>query len=526
MMNPQKSTSAQVEERTGRDDAIPRTRTWSVAMPGTIDRTLAAHLTRSDGQEDICFATYRRSTGATRDTAILVDVVLPEDGDREVHGNASFSGAYFLRAAGRAAESGLGVALLHAHPGATAWQRLSRDDFNAEAGHAVQAEILTGQPLLGLTYASGNGTYSARFWPITDADPTPAWASTVRVIGSRIRMSYDPSLQPPPPSTVRLTRTVQAWGRPVHDDLTRMRVGVIGAGSVAALVAEAVARTGFRHIDIIDFDLVEEHNLDRLLHATADDIGRGKSELLATSIAAHAVAPDAVVTAYDDSVVEPAGWQRALDCDVLFCCVDRPWPRFALNVAAYAHLIPVIDGGVAVDVANGELLGAEWRAHLVGPGRRCLECLGQYDPADVSLERSGLLDDPTYINGLPPTHHLRRRENVFAFSMACGSAELLEFLRAALAPGGISDAGAALHHWTTGTTDRDATDCNDSCPFSTTLLGRGDDCGLTITGPHPAAEAARAACRQPLASAALATPPQRRPWRWASRLRPGRRGCA
>lgn len=336
-------------------------------------------------------------------------------------------------------------------------------------------------------------------------------------------MCYDPKLRPRLPHTVRLTRTVQTWGQPAHDDLTRMRVGVIGAGSVAALVGEALARTGFRHVDIIDFDLVEEHNLDRLLHATADDIGRSKSELLATRIASHAVAADAVMTAYDDSVVEPTGWQRALDCDVLFCCVDRPWPRFALNVAAYAHLIPVIDGGVAVDVAGGELFGAEWRAHLVGPGRRCLECLGQYDPVDVSLERTGLLEDPTYINGLPATHHLRRRENVFAFSMACASAQVLEFLRAVLAPGGIPDAGAALHHWTTGTTDRDGADCNDSCPFSTTLLGRGDDTGLTITGSHPAAETARASYRQ-LPSGAAALPSSRyRPTRWMPWRLPGRR---
>ncbi|MBV9871516.1 MAG: ThiF family adenylyltransferase [Frankiaceae bacterium] len=521
-------TSTPLEQTTGRgpgsDSTDPPARTWSVAIPGDVERVLAQHLTRADGQEDICFATYRRSTGATRDTAILVDVVLPDAGDREVHGNASFTSAYFLRAAGRAAASGLGLALLHTHPGATTWQRLSRDDHNAEAGHAVQADVLTGHPLLGMTYGSGNKTYSARFWPVTDLDPEPAWATSVRVIGSQIRMSYDPHLLPPAEPTVRLTRTVQAWGQPAQDDLARMRVGVIGAGSVAALVGEALARTGFRQIDIIDFDLVEEHNLDRLLHATSSDIGRGKSELLASSLHSHAVATDATITTYDHSVVEAAGWSRALDCDVLFCCVDRPWPRFALNAAAYAHLIPVVDGGVAVDVPDGHLVGAEWRAHLVGPGRRCLECLGQYDPADVALERQGLLDDPTYISGLPADHHLRRGENVFAFSMACAAAETLELLRAVLAPSDTPDVGASLHHWTTGTTDHDTADCYPTCPFSTSLLGLADDSGLTITGPHPAAEAARALRRAQPVELVAPTGPQLRNRRLAGWLR--RRGRA
>ena len=192
------------------------------------------------------------------------------------------------------------------------------------------------------------------------------------------------------------------------------------------------------------------------------------------------------------SVVEPEGWAEALDCDVLFSCVDRPWPRYALNVAAYAHLIPVIDGGVAVDVADGRLRGAEWRAHVAAPGRRCLECLGQYDPGHVQMDRDGLLDDPRYIAALPADHVLRRGENVFAFSLACASLEVLELLRMSVAPSDIADVGASTYHWVLGAQARDTAGCNPTCPYSGTLLSRGDETGLTVTGRHDAAETARA----------------------------------
>jgi hypothetical protein len=501
----------------------PLTATFSVAMTSDIDQALAVHLLREDGQEDLIFALYQPSTGATRTTAILVDLVHPLDGERQVHGNASFSGDYFLRTAGLASERDLGLAFLHSHPTGQGWQGMSRDDRAAESGHAGATQVITGLPLVGLTFAGRDHTYSARRWhrPAAGSErPGPgqtAWvdeqATTVRVLGEQVKVSYNDSLVPVPAPTRRTLRTVQSWGRGAHDDLIRLRIGVIGAGSVAQLVAESLMRTGFIHVDIFDFDLVEEHNLDRLLHATEEDVGKSKVSVLADRLRGHAVTPDAVVHGFDSSVVEREGWLRALDCDVLFSCVDRPWPRFALNVAAYGHLIPVVDGGVAVDVrpvrcqsapnpdgdaplkapAAVRLIGAEWRAHMVGPDRECMECLGQYDPGEVGMERAGLLDDPSYIASLPTDHHLRRGENVFAFSMACAAAEVLELLRAVLGPSRIFDTGATLTHWTTATTDHVREGCRPGCPFPTQLLGCGDAAAVDVTGQHLAAVTARAA---------------------------------
>ena len=425
-----------------------------------------------DGQEDLTFLLYQTSTGATRTTALLTEIVPPQPGERLVHGNASFTAAYFLRAAQRAAEAGLGLALAHAHPRGRGWQGLSDDDAAAEHGHATQAQILTGHPLLGITYAGQGRHLQCPFLARRHRRVRPFLGR--KRPGHRGTAPGKPQPGPASPGHRRRTptRTVSAWGPSAHADLTRLRAGIIGAGSVGAIIGEALARTGFRDIVIIDFDNVEPHNLDRLLHATSADIGRGKAELLAGAIRDHATATDITVRSLPLSVVEPAGWAEALDCDLLFSCVDRPWPRYALNVAAYAHLIPVIDGGIAVDVKDGRLRGAEWRAHVAAPGRRCLECLGQYDPGHVQAERDGLLDDPSYIAGLPADHALRRRENVFAFSLACASLEILELLRMSVAPGGIADTGASIYHWTLGTQDHDPASCDDRCPYSGTLLCR------------------------------------------------------
>jgi len=433
------------------------------------------HLIRNDGQEDLCFAVWRPSTGAVRNTALLVKPVLPREGERHVHGNVSFEGDYFLRAAQLAAEQGGGIALLHSHPGAIAWQGMSEDDIAAESGHAGQAMAITGFPMLGLTLAGASLRWSARFWQrVARREYQRIDCDSVRVVGDQMRMSYNPELRPTGGYREELLRTVSAWGEEVQADLSRLRLGVIGAGSVGSIVAEGLARMGVQEITLIDFDHVEAVNLDRLLHVRRGDIGRAKVEVLAERLADSATARTPKLIPIVGSVCSMEGYEQALDQDVLFSCVDRPWGRAVLNMIAYAHFIPVVDGGVMVDAGRHRMRGAEWRAHVAAPGRRCMECLGQFDPGMVQMERDGLLDDTSYLAELRVDHPLRRNENVFAFAAAAASAQLLQFLSMVVAPSGMADVRAQLFHFATGRLDVDTRACEPTCFYSGGLLGVGD----------------------------------------------------
>ncbi len=463
-------------------------RRLSAAFTGELDGQLAAHLLRADGQEDLCFALYRPSSGERRDTCLLDEPILPRRHEREVHGNASFMGEYFLRAAEQAERAGAGLALAHSHPGGRRWQDMSRDDVQAETRYAAQALALTGLPLLGLTLA-GDGAWSARRWHKTGPGVYErADCESVRVIAERLAITYNPELQPVAAPDERMTRTISSWGADTQEGLARQHVGIIGAGSVGALVGEALARTGVRHITIIDFDTVKTHNLDRLANATRLDVlrQRSKAQILRDAVLRYGTAPDLRVDTYELSVVEPDGYRAALDCDVLFSCVDRPWPRQVLDHIAYAHLIPVVDGGIAIR-ARPRFTSADWKAHIAAPGRPCLECLGQYLPADVSLERTGDLDDPAYIQALPDDHPHRANENVYAFSMSCASLEILQWLSMTVAPLDIADVGAWNFHFVTGSLDQSSPSCKPGC-LTQEILAAGDYADPSEpTGEHPAA---------------------------------------
>lgn len=402
----------------------------SAAMTAEMDRLLREHLDKGPDQEDMTFAYWRPSIGATRVTAILTEAVLPDDGERILQGNVAFTPEYLDRVL-QGRPDGSGVALLHSHLG-PGWQGMSDDDIVAEQDRLGGACFgQSGLPVLGLTLGT-DGAWSARLWQ-REAPRTYVrhWAQTVRVIGKPMRTTYHPDAAAAEPTDAQVA-TVSVWGQAAQAELARARVGIVGLGSVGSIVAEALGRVGFSNITLIDFDLLEQRNLDRTLGAIEADVtaGLSKVQVATRNVAKTATSPRLNLLPVDHNLLDEPGFLAALDCDVLICCVDRPWPRFLLNSLAYAHLIPVIDGGIAAHVKpDGTPLHVAWRIHTVGPEHACMVCQDAIRLSDVALDREGKLDDPDYIQGLSPEDRARfSRRNVFPFSLSVASHEVLQLI--------------------------------------------------------------------------------------------------
>ncbi len=405
---------------------------YRVVLREALHRQLADHLLsglqRGGVQEEVCFALWHRGDGFNRYTGILGEILLPQDGDRDLHGNVTVQGGYLNRVLDRALKAQAGVAVLHSHP-APGWQALSCMDDDTERSIITPFIRETGLPLLGLTMGS-DGIWSARFWHDSGyGHIAPAHCTEVRRVGPRhTEADYLPNAYPPYKRRPSLVRTIDSWGIETQARLARTHICVVGAGSVGSIVLEYLARIGFEEMTIIDPDHVEDKNLDRLIYADRHCLRLNKSKVAAAHLRSIATARNPVVRPIPLSIRTERAYRLAADADVIVCCVDNAEAREVLNHLAYANCLPLIDGGVLVESKNDRLLSAKWRVHLTGPDMRCLRCYKQYESGDARDERMGIRHRGRYINDdLNDPDNPEPGQNTIAF---CGvvAAELTRML--------------------------------------------------------------------------------------------------
>jgi molybdopterin/thiamine biosynthesis adenylyltransferase len=161
------------------------------------------------------------------------------------------------------------------------------------------------------------------------------------------------------------------------------RVAIVGLGGGGSHIAQQLGHVGVGEFVLVDPDVVEDTNLNRLIGATQQDVLKGASK--ASVAARNIVGVNPRVRIW----VETTQWQKCAlalrSCDVVFGCVDSLGEREQLETAARRYLTPYIDVGMDVHRLNGEFfIGGQVALSLpVGP---CLRCMGIIDDRALGLE--------------------------------------------------------------------------------------------------------------------------------------------
>jgi len=110
---------------------------------------------------------------------------------------------------------------------------------------------------------------------------------------------------------------------------------------------------------------------------------------------------------------------------------------------------------------------------------------------DAATEEAGMLDDPSYLKGLPNDHNFKRNENVFPFSGNLASLEVFHLIALVTGAAGQTDFGVQRFRWIPGILEYDITrKCENYCDISS-LVAQGDR-HFCLCGQDLGAEVARA----------------------------------
>lgn len=280
-----------------------------------------------------------------------------------------------------------------------------------------------------------------------------------------------------PVDTASVHRQVLAFGSAGQRRIQRLRVGVVGCGGTGSVTVQQLAHLGVRDFLLVDPDVVEESNLNRLVGASSHDVGRPKVDVARDLV--HGIHADADVDLIVGDVCDGAIARKLLTTDVFFCCTDSEGSRAVLNQLAYQFALPGFDMGVVIRVKDGAVTHVNGRVQMLAPGEPCLLC---GDVLDAEQVRRELLTDEArerdqYIQGA-----VVPQPAVISINSATASLAVTMMLSAFTGmPGAARNQRIRFE---SGTVSRIAVDPQPACPVcsSTGAVRRGDS--LAMPGRH------------------------------------------
>lgn len=353
---------------------------------------LRALLDREAGAEAAAYVIFGQSviaadpwTGATRTRFVshAVRQVPEEDQVSASPLHVTWSTRGLVQELGRATRDKLVMGIVHTHPGGRAAFSEQDDHNEADLARAVCNRNGPDYPFISLLLA-GDGSIAARVWRSNVMMPVQRIALVGRRLqffGSLGHAGGDPDI---------LERQARLFGPEVNDIFRQMRVAIVGCGGTGSPLAMLLLRLGIGRLLLIDKDVVEVTNLNRIHGARRSDVGRPKVEVLAREIREADLGVEvAILKAWAGA---PESCEALKACDVIFGCTDDHDGRALLNRLAYFYGIPYIDFGLKMTPAEGAFpFSLIARLSAIAPGSTCLLCRGTVDPrraADEHLERT------------------------------------------------------------------------------------------------------------------------------------------
>jgi len=341
-------------------------------MRTTLTMTAAQHaelqelLYPGDDREAAAFLLCGRRAEDHRHRLLVHRVIglAPEDYEIRDHDLLKWRTAFLVPHLEEAMRKGFAVVKLHSHP--SGYDEFSPSDERADAAFfpSIHGWLDDGHP-----HASAIMLPDGRiFGRVQHADGKTPPLAAVTVIGDDI-IIWNAGPRHAVPQAA--SRNAQAFGEATYSMLRDLRVAVIGCSGTGSFVIELLARLMVGELVLVDDDLVELKNLNRIVGAATADVGVPKVEVLARNIKNMGLGTS--VEAHATELGDLHTLRAVATADIVVGCMDSIDGRDLLNRLSAFYLLPYFDVGVRLN-ADGqggvdEMVGS---VHYLQPGRSSL----------------------------------------------------------------------------------------------------------------------------------------------------------
>jgi hypothetical protein len=306
------------------------------------------HLFPGDGKEAIALLLCGRREGEDRRVLTVREVAaVPYDQcsvrtpDRVI-----WSTDILDRLIAKIWKSGLSIVKVHSHPGG--YDRFSPIDDESDSALSISFDGLFAEGRLhGSAIMLPDGFIFGR--ELIDGTVGRDFRS-VMIAGDDIRFCSRRNLETLEEDDLR---NRQAFGAGTVSLLRSLRVAVIGNSGTGSVVVEQLGRLGVGEFVLVDPDVIEAKNLNRILNATSEDAGRETPKVLVAKRMLDSLGRGQEVLPLQMNLDSVEAVHRVAECDVVFGCVDTAEGRNLANRIAAYYVIPYVDVGVRL-VADGQ----------------------------------------------------------------------------------------------------------------------------------------------------------------------------
>lgn len=300
---------------------------------------------------------------------------------------------YIVDMVNKARRDGAGLALAHTHP---------------NNGRAAFSHVdLTHEPPLA-RYLGSRLPDFGHLSSVISADDATTHALDgaelqTRSVGAHLRRYGSDTGASDHTGRDRYDRQIRAFGTDGQRLLQSLTVAVVGLGGIGSFVATELAHLGVGRIVLIDHDIVDESNLNRLVGAGSSMIGRNKVAVARSAI--RRANRECHVTISSGDITDLAVARKLFDADFVLLCTDGHASRAVVNQIAYQFYVPTIDVGVAIHVSDAHISSITGRVQMLAPGLPCLVCTQLLDPQRVRWEMQRpetRASDPYFVGATSP----------------------------------------------------------------------------------------------------------------------------